>query len=455
MKHHSLKFKITCWYTFILTLVFAAVLGGVFVSSEFYSEDMIKTELLDEVKDLQEEMLRYPQHFPRQDYVSYYDDGVLLSIYDKDFNFINGVLPDSFSTEIPFKEDKIQTVQTGHDSWFILDEKITLPDGSDLWIRGIHSFSSIVLMIQRLKFLIVFAVPLLILFTAFMGFRLVQRSLHPVSAITNTVNEITASSDLSLRLPESGTKDEFSQLTETFNKMLHHLEQQFLREQEFSSDAAHELRTPVSIILSHCEYSLAELQMSSEVRDEFLCIQGKAVQMSQLVTHLLNIARAESNGFHPSFEEADLEILAESAVDELTEKATKKGIQLEFQNYLKPPVIWGNTELLSRLFINLIDNGIQYGYPGGYVKIYIEQRGKNALIRIADNGMGIPEESLDKIWNRFYRADKSRSDSFGFGLGLFIVKYIVRLHKGDITVESKMGRGTSFLITLPIAPPIS
>ena len=217
MKHHSLKFKITCWYTFILTLVFAAVLGGVFVSSEFYSEDMIKTELLDEVKDLQEEMLRYPQHFPRQDYVSYYDDGVLLSIYDKDFNFINGVLPDSFSTEIPFKEDKIQTVQTGHDSWFILDEKITLPDGSDLWIRGIHSFSSIVLMIQRLKFLIVFAVPLLILFTAFMGFRLVQRSLHPVSAITNTVNEITASSDLSLRLPLSGTKDEFSQLTETFN----------------------------------------------------------------------------------------------------------------------------------------------------------------------------------------------------------------------------------------------
>ena len=127
MKPHSIKFKITCWYTLILTLVFAAVLGGVFISSEFYSEDMIKAELQDEVKDLQEEMLRYPEHFPRQDYVSYYDDGVLLSIYDEEFNFINGVLPDSFSLEIPFRKSEIQTVQAGQDSWFILDEKISLP----------------------------------------------------------------------------------------------------------------------------------------------------------------------------------------------------------------------------------------------------------------------------------------------------------------------------------------
>ncbi len=455
MKPHSIKFKITCWYTLILTLVFAAVLGGVFISSEFYSEDMIKAELQDEVKDLQEEMLRYPEHFPRQDYVSYYDDGVLLSIYDEEFNFINGVLPDSFSLEIPFRKSEIQTVQAGQDSWFILDEKISLPDGSDLWIRGIHSFSSIVLMIQRLKLLIIFVLPLLILFTAFMGFRLVQRSLHPVSVITNTVNEITDSSDLSLRLPESGIKDEFSHLTKTFNKMLTHLEQQFLREQEFSSDAAHELRTPVSIILSHCEYSLAELEMSPEVRKEFLCIQDKALQMSQLVSHLLNIARAESTGFHPSFEDVDLEILAESAADELTWKAAQKEIRIEIQNYLKPPVIQGNTELLFRLFINLIDNGIQYGRTGGYIKIFLEQRGKNACIRVSDDGIGIPEENLDKIWNRFYRSDKSRSDSVGFGLGLFIVKYIVRLHKGTIAVESEVGRGTSFILTLPITPPAS
>lgn len=453
MKLHSVKFKITCWYTFILTVVFVLVLGGIFFASELYSEDMIRDELLDEVKDLKEEMLRYPEHFPRQDFVSYYDDGVLLSIYDEEFRYLNGVLPDAFSLEIPFRENEIQQVQSRQESWFICDERLTLPDGSHIWIRGIHSLSAIVLMIQRLRFLAIFAVPLLILFTAFLGYRLVQRSLRPVAILTDTVNQITDSTNLSLRLPETGGKDEFSHLTETFNKMLHHLEQQFLREQEFSSDAAHELRTPVSVILSHCEYSLAELELAPEAREEFQCIREKALQMSQLVSHLLNIARAESSQFQPVFEETDLEILAESAADELYEKAREKDIRLEIQNFLPSPVIQGNTELLSRLFLNLLDNGIQYGRPGGFVRLAMEQRLQNVCITVTDNGIGIPEESLDKIWNRFYRADSSRSESSGFGLGLFMAKYIVKLHKGSISVESRLGAGSVFTILLPVSRP--
>lgn len=453
MKLHSVKLKITCWYTFIIIFVFALVLGGIFISSEFYSEDMIKEELLDEVKDLEEEMMRYPQHFPRQDYVSYYDDGVLLSIYDEEYNYINGVLPDNFSLNTPFENGKIQKSQSRNDTWFVCDSRLTLPDGSDLWIRGIHSLSAIVLMIQRLKVLICFAVPLLILFTAFIGYRIIFRALQPVTDITDTVNEIQASSDLSLRLPETADKNEFSHLSKTFNQMLDHLEQQFLREQEFSSDAAHELRTPVSIILSHAEYSLAELELSPEAREEFLCIRGKALQMSDLVSQLLNIARAESTGYRPSFEEVDLQIVAEAAADTLAEKASEKLIQLEVQNFLQPPTITGNTDLLSRLFINLIDNGIQYGRIGGYVKISIEQRGTNACIHVCDNGIGIPEHKLDKIWHRFYRGEDSRSSSAGFGLGLFIVKYIVSCHGGSITVESELDQGTTFLICLPISGP--
>ena len=176
MKLHSIKLKITCWYTFVLTLVFVFVLGGIFMSSEIYSEEMIREELLDEVKDLEEEMMRYPEHFPRQDYVSYYDDGVLLSIYDENFQYINGVIPDNFSLDTPFLDNEIQTARKRNDTWFVCDNRITLPDGSDLWIRGIHSLSAIVLMIQRLKVLTGSAVPLLILFTAFMGYRIITVS---------------------------------------------------------------------------------------------------------------------------------------------------------------------------------------------------------------------------------------------------------------------------------------
>ena len=107
--------------------------------------------------------------------------------------------------------------------------------------------------------------------------------------------------------------------------------------------------------------------------------------------------------------------------------------------------------IFSRLFINLIDNGIQYGHTGGYVRVSLEQRGANVRICVEDNGIGIPEDKLDKIWNRFYRAEASRSVSPGFGLGLFIVKYIVKCHGGSISVESRVGQGTSFQILLPLS----
>ena len=125
-------------------------------------------------------------------------------------------------------------------------------------------------------------------------------------------------------------------------------------------------------------------------------------------------------------------------------KPKKKQIRVDVQNFMLPPVMQGNTELLSRLFINLIDNGIQYGHTGGYVRVSLEQRGTNVRICVEDNGIGIPEDKLDKIWNRFYRAEASRSVSPGFGLGLFYVKYIVKCHGGSISVESRGGTGNFF-----------
>ena len=125
-----------------------------------------------------------------------------------------GVVPDNFSLDTPFTEKTDSDRPTRrNDTWFVCDNRITLPDGSDLWIRGIHSLSSVVLMIQRLRLLAGFAVPLLILFTAFMGYRIIMRALHPVTVITDTVNRITDSSDLSLRLPAAAGKNEFSSLS--------------------------------------------------------------------------------------------------------------------------------------------------------------------------------------------------------------------------------------------------
>lgn len=373
MKIHSIKFKITCWYTCIIVLVFSIVWGGAFAYSEYYGEDSIKAEVLDEIKDLQEDMMRYPDYFPDRDLMSFYDDGIMLSIYDTDFELINGILPDGFPTGVRFENGSVQKVQVGEDNWFFSDKKTEMPDGSEIWIRGIHSYSPIVMMVRRLTTLLCIMLPLLIVFTAFVGYRMIHRCLSPIRTITQTANEITSSSSLSKRLPMQKTKDEFYGLCSTINQMFDNLEQTFQRESQFSSDAAHELRTPVAVILSHCEYCLEEVELTEEARAEIKIIQKKAMQMSELVSQLLTISRAEKLLQRPDFDEVDLSILAESVTEELEEKATVKNIRLEVVDHLDNPVIWADMSLITRMFINLIDNAIIYGKEDGFVKIYMDE----------------------------------------------------------------------------------
>lgn len=450
MKIHSIKFKITCWYTLIILLVFSFVLGTVLILSEDYNENSIHEELLDELEDLQEEIMDYPEQFPQENMVHYYDDGIMLSIYDENCRFVNGVLPDSFPMSVPFLENKLQKLENEEDYWYFLDQKMTLPDGSSIWIRGIYSYNTMALMFHRLIRLICILFPALILITALVGYRMIRRSLQPISAITSTANEIIASSDLSHRLPDPKAQDEFYQLTKTINQLFDHIQQQFSREQQFTSDAAHELRTPIAVILSHCEYCLEELDLSGEAREELLIIQKKIFQMSDLVSNLLTIARAENNRYQPVFEKVELPMLAETVIEELSEKAAARNIQLELHTHpgLSSLTIDGDMEMLTRLLINLIDNAISYGRDNGFVNISIHQQEEQVCIEVKDNGIGIPADKLDKIWDRFYQVDQSHSTS-GFGLGLFMVKYIVSCHKGKITVNSISGKGSTFTVLLP------
>ena len=195
---------------------------------------------------------------------------------------------------------------------------------------------------------------------------------------------------------------------------------------------------------------LEELDLSGEAREELLIIQKKIFQMSDLVSNLLTIARAENNRYQPVFEKVELPMLAETVMEELSEKAAARNIQLELHTHpdLSSLTIDGDMEMLTRLLINLIDNAISYGRDNGFVNISIHQQEEQVCIEVKDNGIGIPADKLDKIWDRFYQIDQSHSTS-GFGLGLFMVKYIVSCHKGKITVNSIPGKGSTFTVLLP------
>lgn len=448
-KLRSIKSRITFWYTLVIIVVLSVALGGAFLASEQYSMTEMKEELIDEVGDLEEDIANYPDYFPDNDLMAYYDDGVMLSIYNADGELLNGITPDDFPIDHPFIKTEIQEVSNDIERWYVYDKVFIWEDDNVYWIRGIHSYSAIAHLVENLIKWILILFPVLVFFTAFIGYRMISKSLKPVQEMTDKVNEITKSSNLSLRLQEPEQKDELSYLSETFNDMLDSIEDQFVREKQFSSDAAHELRTPISVILSHCEYMLQDMELEKEEQEEIEIMYEKGQYMANLIDALLLISRTEKKNYKINMDEVDLSVLAESVVDDMTIEAEEKSIQIKLVDQLEDPTYTGDMTLLVRLFTNLISNSIKYGKESGNILVHLREEKGLVFLIFEDDGIGIPKDSLDRIWDRFYQVEHSRAHNIGFGLGLFMVRRIVHLHKGTIEVSSTFGEGTRFTVTLP------
>lgn len=225
----------------------------------------------------------------------------------------------------------------------------------------------------------------------------------------------------------------------------------FKRQREFVGDASHELRTPLSVLLS----SVDAMEMTVDIQKDEMAgkllvnMREEVKRMTNLVSDLLTLARSDSNNNELKTEVFDLKPLAEKAIESLHPIAARKQIQLELSASAAATVI-GDPQRISQLIYILLDNGIKYTPDGGEVKLTLLKEGREIRIVVQDTGIGIKKEDYHKIFERFYRADKSRSRQIGgHGLGLSIAKWIVETHKGTIQVTSQMGKGTTFMVKLP------
>ena len=230
--------------------------------------------------------------------------------------------------------------------------------------------------------------------------------------------------------------------------MLDKLEHSFQKEKQFTSDASHELRTPVTVILSQCEYLLEEGDLSGEERKSVEAIQRKARNMARMISQLLFLSRADQNRQAVQKENLDLSMLTEIAVEEQQEIALSRGIQIETDIQEN---IYGYVDetLFIRIWMNLLGNAVTYGRENGWIKVGLSKENDRICGYVQDNGIGIRKEDLPRIWERFYRVDTSRTDQEHSGLGLSMVKWIVQAHGGEITVESQEGRGSRFIFQIP------
>jgi len=305
--------------------------------------------------------------------------------------------------------------------------------------------------LERFRWMLLLATPLLLILASVGGYWLSSRALAPVDGISRAAQRISIENlDERLNVPETG--DQLQRLSETLNAMLSRLAKSVRQMKQFTADASHELRAPVSLIRTTAEVAVQKRDRpASEYLQALDEILEESERTSQVVDSLMLLARTDSGKEAVEFSTADMCVIARGAVDQGEKLVRTRG--LRFAANVPEGSIWiqADAEGLRRALLILIDNAAKYTPPGGSVTVSIETSNGLAVASVSDTGIGIAEGDTAHIFDRFWRADKARSrEQGGAGLGLSIAKWIVEMHRGSIDVESKLGKGSTFWIRVPL-----
>ncbi len=449
MKRWSIKLKLTCLYGGFMILLIVAALAILFSLSTQEVLSSVQSDLKEQVQGSVEELEEEDGKLEVDSDFYTMENGVYLSVYSVDGDFLYGRIPAGFGGQPDFEHDILRTVREGQETFYVFDMEQRIQGYGSVYIRGITSVTRAENSFTvTLRFALIL-LPGLAVVMILLSYFFVRRALLPVRRITDTVKEIREEEDLSRRVDLPDGKDEIYHLADTFDQLLAELQEAFARERQFTSDVSHELRTPAAVILLQSEELLADPSLSEEQKEQLEAIRRKARDMSSMISQLLLLSRADQGRQALQKELLDISELTQMTAEEQQLLAQERHISIETD--IEPGIVMEADEsFFIRLLVNLISNSISYGREGGTTKVSLRREGNMAVLAVADNGQGIEEKDLPRIWDRFYRADASRSDAGHSGLGLSIVKWIALEHGGEVAVESEKGKGSVFTCRFPL-----
>jgi len=313
----------------------------------------------------------------------------------------------------------------------------------------------------------VIATTIIILLSSVCTYFLTKKALTPLQKLTSEVSQIQAQ-NLSTQLEVPNSKDEIAQLTSSFNEMLTRLDNAFSTQKQFSANAAHELRTPLAVLQTNLEvFEKKQEPEMVEYRQLFTMIKEQTARLSQLVGTLLDMTNLKSV---PRTDHVSLEELVDEVFCDLDPVAEKAGISIHFDDSSSQDLytdvhtpdasalnnnilnITGSYVLLYRAVYNLVENAIKYNRPNGSVTVSVKEKNGQAMILVKDTGIGISPENQKKIFDPFFRVDKSRSRAMGgAGLGLALVDSIAQEHGGSVKVLESNEKGSIIALMLPVS----
>lgn len=463
MKNLSIRLKITLWFSVVLGLVASLAFVIVFFVSDAVLQKGVQDNLAEAVEDNVDEIEYFGslQELASANDVDLYMEyqGGYLEIDDDFLDRVNGICTGLYQDdgmllygENPlgraglgkdFADSRIQTLTVAGEGYYMYDRRLTGKGLEGLWLRGIVSRRQGAVQLNAIVRISLILMPVLVILAILVGYMIAGRALEPVKEIGDAAKAICGGKDLKKRITLAPGTDELHQLADIFNGMLQRLDDAFEAEQQFISDASHELRTPMSVIGAQCEYILEKPRSAQEYEKALRVVQRQGGKMTRLINVLLDFTRLERKAEGFGKESVDMTELVASICADMA-LLREKEISLTYE--ISPGIrMWGNRELLSRLLSNLIGNAYRYGRESGKIQVRLWQEEEEIRLRVEDDGIGMTRQQQDKIFRRFYQADASRSGG-GLGLGLAMVKEITDFHGGEIRVESEPGKGSAFFV---------
>ncbi len=448
MRKISAKIRLTLFTTLLML-----IMASVFIALMFTLSDEIvlsnSISQLTEVIDDNSNELEFDDGKLDTSDVDFFKKGVYTLLYSQNGELIKGDFPEEGIFNLAFNDKKTTEFILDGTQYYIYDRLASVEDSSSLvWIRGIIAVDEVAAATSNILQMALLSMPFFILFGAIGCYFIAKITFRPIDNIISTAQKIRESENLALRIDLKGGSPEILKLSETFDKMFERLERAFETEKQFTSDVSHELRTPTAVILAQCEYAIGENISLEDKEDALETVQRQAYKMSNLISNLLSLIRLDRGTQKAELHKINLSDFIHEVCEEQKLIAP---IDANLTYDIQPDIIgMFDSDMINRLITNLINNSFSYKKENANANIHITltQTATIIILAVKDDGIGIAKENQEKIWNRFYQVDSSRTASqYGsMGLGLSMVAQIAKLHNAKIKLESELNVGSIFSV---------
>ncbi|MFQ7323192.1 sensor histidine kinase [Streptococcus oralis] len=435
-KSLSIVSKVTLWYTLFVSFLFVLMFGASFIISGTWSSYSARGELERETMEMAADLEEFES----------FDDGNYFALYNQNRELEQGALPSGFDANASLSSGTLSTYSTSQASYYYLD---VYNESEGKWVRGVRLASGLGKEMTLFLLSLAILAPLSILGMAWGGRRILRKAFLPIRDVTQMAEEITESGDYGKRVSTEHQKDyvETSRLTKVFNNLISSVQSTFEKEKQFNQNVSHELRTPLSVIVSESEFGSKYADNLEETKESLAVIHRQAKLMKSMTEQILEISKTQH------LQWSDLKpVCLSTLVADYCQGQERKWAEspIDFEVSLQQGLwIQGDAVLLTRMLDNLLSNAVKFTRSKVAIRLGASPAG--AVLKVADDGIGIGPDHLSKIWDRFYQVEDSRNKGLnsGIGLGLSFIKDIADLHRAEVKIISEEGKGSLFHVTFP------